>query len=292
MNIESIRHFLALERQLNFTLAAEECYISQSSLSKHIKQLEKELGVQLFVRDRKGVNVTPEGKTFSKYAVEIFKAYLDMQSELCNQLPDRQKIIRVVSVPVLAQYQLMSVFNEYHNLHTDISFNITENIPEVVLDSFRTKTADMIIIRNSGQLPVDIPVRNFLYDELVVITHAEHPYGQKESLSMADLLGETILIGKLGQVNDIILTEFRKAGFQPKVKYLNTRFTTLVDLVCKNEGITLAMMKMVNPATIPGIRVYPLINHPKYALGVAINPSAISACLEDFVPYLMAQVNK
>lgn len=291
MNIELIHYFLTLEKHLNFTLAAEECFISQSSLSKHIKKLEIDLGVQLFIRDRRSVQITPEGKTFLKYAQDIYTTYREMQSDLCNKLPDKQKIIRVSSIPIITQYQLMPVFNEYQKRNPDVSFNITENDPEVVLDSFRNKKADIIIIRNSGQLPQEIPFWNFLYDELVVIAHKDHPFNQMEILSLDDLMGETILMGKLGQVNDIIITEFRKAGLRPKITYQNTRFRTVIDLVSKKEGITLAMKKMANPNTFPEIRNYPLTNHPKFALCVAINPSVINACVKDFISFLVDQAN-
>ena len=126
MNIELIHYFLTLEKHLNFTLAAEECFISQSSLSKHIKKLEIDLGVQLFIRDRRSVQITPEGKTFLKYAQDIYTTYREMQSDLCNKLPDKQKIIRVSSIPIITQYQLMLVFYEFNNRIPDVSFNITE----------------------------------------------------------------------------------------------------------------------------------------------------------------------
>ena len=68
MTFEQIKSFLAIVKFNHFTLASQELYISQSSISKHIKSLEKELGVELFNRQHRNVKLTEAGEEFYKFA--------------------------------------------------------------------------------------------------------------------------------------------------------------------------------------------------------------------------------
>ena len=84
MTFEQIKSFLAIVKYNHFTLASQELYISQSSISKHIKSLEKELGVELFNRQHRSVRLTEAGEEFYKFASKSMTNYnnilLDMKS--------------------------------------------------------------------------------------------------------------------------------------------------------------------------------------------------------------------
>ena len=84
MNTRALKHFLALADSLHFGRASDACNISISALSRNIRQLEDELGVQLFNRDNRSVILTSEGQTFQRYAKEA-TAQWDL---VCNELAD------------------------------------------------------------------------------------------------------------------------------------------------------------------------------------------------------------
>ena len=71
MDIESLRPFLALTQELNFTRAAARSYLSQPTLSRRIRDLEREVGEELFARDSHTVSLTPAGERFQRYAVQL-----------------------------------------------------------------------------------------------------------------------------------------------------------------------------------------------------------------------------
>ena len=82
MTIAQIKYFLAILEYSNFSNAAEEMYISQSSLSKQIKSLENELGITLFARSNNKVSLSPGGKLFYKYAKIISENYENLRREI------------------------------------------------------------------------------------------------------------------------------------------------------------------------------------------------------------------
>lgn len=87
MKIEWLREFLALAQTLNYRIASETVFISQSTLSKHIKCLESEIGVDLFKRDTKRVILTENGKAFYDHAEKIVREYDDVLDEFSGKHP-------------------------------------------------------------------------------------------------------------------------------------------------------------------------------------------------------------
>ena len=85
MNIDQLKYFVSVVENKNFSVAAEECFISQSSLSKNIKALEEELGnIQLLDRSGKKVIVTEAGNSFYKYAQNMLKTIVPCEGKCIN----------------------------------------------------------------------------------------------------------------------------------------------------------------------------------------------------------------
>ena len=82
MEIKQIQYFLAVAEAGSFSTAAEELYISQSSLSKQIIALEKELDIQLFDRSKRKISLTDGGRSFYKHALHLNKIYKALLSDL------------------------------------------------------------------------------------------------------------------------------------------------------------------------------------------------------------------
>ena len=79
MTFEQLKSFLAVVKHNHFTLASQELFISQSSISKHIKSLEKEIGIELFKREHRTITLTPAGKEFLEFARKNAKEFVQIQ---------------------------------------------------------------------------------------------------------------------------------------------------------------------------------------------------------------------
>lgn len=126
MNIKTLSHFLALADSLHFGRAAEECHISISALSRNIRQLEEELGVSLFARDNRTVELTAEGERFLTYARDTSSEWNLIRHELTDrsgQLRGEISIYCSVTASYSFLYELLSRFRAVHpgieiKLHT------------------------------------------------------------------------------------------------------------------------------------------------------------------------------
>ena len=90
MDINQLKCFISVARTLNFSEAARRNYVSQSTVSRYIIDLEKEFGVQLFIRSHRDVLLTNEGKTLLPYAIEIVET-LNKATSIIKQMHDGGK---------------------------------------------------------------------------------------------------------------------------------------------------------------------------------------------------------
>ncbi len=279
MNFDQVLFFLAVERHCNFTVAAEDCYVSQSSISKQIKHLEEELGVALFERDKRCVKLTEQGEMFSKFAHQVSSLYDQLKTDICRTSNQGPVTIKVSSIPVLEQYGIIPIFTEFKRKFPEIQFEITEHDPKFVLDDINKRSVDIAILRNSGHLPKDLNLQNFFPDELIVMTSDKHPLANKTEVELADFAGEVILLGRVTELNEIVYDEFEKAGFRPEVIEMNIRFRSIIEMVANNEGISLGMSRMSTHQMNPRLKIHYLKNHPVYFLTIVAKQSACASII-------------
>ena len=111
MDIAQVQYVLAVAAAGSFSAAAEELYISQSSLSKQVIALERELGVALFDRSKRQIALTPAGAAFLAHARAIDAAYRALLADLgrFKTAPS----LRIVAIPVIAQYGITAYIAQF-----------------------------------------------------------------------------------------------------------------------------------------------------------------------------------
>lgn len=115
MDIQQILYFLEVVQSGNFSAAAENLYTTQSSVSKNIKSLEKELDVQLFDRSKRQIQLTEAGRLVLNDARAIAGAYNQLIHTVSNFQLQNQDILTIAGIPVMAQYNItgmLSVSND------------------------------------------------------------------------------------------------------------------------------------------------------------------------------------
>ena len=102
MDISYFREFVILAETCNYWAAAERLYIGQSSLSKHIKTMEKELGGELFSRTSRKVELTDFGRLMLPYAQTISKQQYEYELAAFNHLHQESATLNIATIPVIA----------------------------------------------------------------------------------------------------------------------------------------------------------------------------------------------
>lgn len=126
MTFEQIKSFLAIVKFNHFTLASQELYISQSSISKHIKSLEKELGVELFNRQHRNVKLTEAGEEFYKFAKKSMKDYYNILSEMKRYSCEESASISIGVIDTMVEYGIASLISDFQNQFPNIQVDLKE----------------------------------------------------------------------------------------------------------------------------------------------------------------------
>lgn len=169
MRLEYIRSFIGVVNYKSFSLAAKYLYLSQPTISTHIKQLENELGVQLLVRSTKDVLLSEEGKVFYPYALQL----LETESRALNQLNKCENemggtvTIALSSVP--GNYMFPQFLGQYHVRNVSTRFRISEGDSGDVLQKILNFDAEIGIGGlDSGSEKIHTEI--LFEDEIVLIT--------------------------------------------------------------------------------------------------------------------------
>lgn len=141
-SMRQLRYLLAVGQYLNFTKAAEYCFVSQSTLSAGLKELEDGLGVQLIERDRQNVSVTPIGLEIINRAKQLLASAEDMVEYAKTASQAMTGTIRLGAIPTIAPFVLPQILPEIRNrypelkvaLREDLSANLVQKIHEHQLD--------------------------------------------------------------------------------------------------------------------------------------------------------------
>lgn len=246
ITIEQLNYFLSLCKHKNFSTASDELYISQSSLSKHIKFLEKELNTVLFNRNTRSISLTPSGEEFYIYAKNAVNEYNTLLINL-RKYNNNHIVLNISAIPVTAQYKITSAIAKFKDIYPYIDINIVEDNNYNILNKLIQSEVDFGIIRDfnlSSEMFNKIPL---IDDELVVALSKDHPLSKKTSLSLFDIKNEKfILLEPNSGIYERCINEFNKHSLSINIVSTFNKIETILGLVSENLGITLLMKNVLN----------------------------------------------
>lgn len=123
MNFRTLRHVVALARSLNYTKAAGELGISQPVLSRSIQEFERQQGVRLFNRDRRGVSLTPAGKAFANRAKVLLREFDELEESLKGAAEGTSGELNVGIAPLPAEPLLANILIELSSAAPELSIS-------------------------------------------------------------------------------------------------------------------------------------------------------------------------
>lgn len=124
MNPRQLKTFLAVARHGNFTRAAGEANLAQSSLSDQMQALEEELGIQLFTRTRQGVTLTPSGDTLKAYAEEILALNDEAMAAVRVTAGQNGQTLTIGALETIAAEKLAPLLSRFRHAHTEIGLTL------------------------------------------------------------------------------------------------------------------------------------------------------------------------
>jgi len=187
--LQQLRILKAIATEKNFTKAAEVLYLSQPSLSKQIKMLEKNLDTLLINRERNKISLTESGKVLLQYSERI----LALCEESCRALIDLKNGDRgnltVGASQTIGTYLMPRILALFAQNHPQIDLKVQVNSTRLIAKNIINRDIDIAVVGGeiSDDLKKNLTIQPFVYDELSLIISKSHPFAKKKKINKEDL---------------------------------------------------------------------------------------------------------
>lgn len=239
MDTGTIKEFVTLAECLNFSEAAFRLFISQSSLSKHIKALERELGVALFDRTTRSIRLSGAGERYLPYAREIVRlcAKSEMEIEYYKNQSAASFTIAVMQNP--QYYDMAKYITGFQKAYPGISFSLIEADEISLYDMFRKKLVNIFPTFSNFRGPEEFTFMPMVKSSIVAIFPKDHPCAQAQAVSLRQLADERLLLPtRGGSLSNLIRAAFRQEKLSPDVVYEGSS-VGCIELVKNGMGVSL-----------------------------------------------------
>ncbi|WP_343669505.1 LysR substrate-binding domain-containing protein [Chitinophaga sp.] len=201
-----LKVFYTVARRLSFTKAAEELFISQPAVTKHIHELEQQVGMALFERIGNRIKITRAGQVMLKHADDIFTSYRNLEYEI-NQLKHEQGgLLALGASTTIAQYFIPPLLAQFNQRYPEVTASLISGNTEQIEQSLLDKSIQLGLIEGRSKNPV-LKYVEFAKDEIALIGNVNYNYGDNTPLNAADLKNIPLLMREHGSGTLEVITD-------------------------------------------------------------------------------------
>ncbi|MET7770276.1 LysR family transcriptional regulator [Nocardia sp. NPDC005366] len=193
MDLRQLEYFIAVAEEQNFTRAAERVHISQSGVSAQIRQLERELGAELFDRSTRIATLTVAGKAALEHAratLAAAKAIGQAVGEVTDLVRGTLTVGMVIGCTVTPLFDALATF---HLAHPGVEISLLEDNSERLIDAVRSGTLDLALVGTATPTPDGLHALTIISERLVAAVPAGHPLAKHRRVTLRDLSGYPIV---------------------------------------------------------------------------------------------------
>jgi DNA-binding transcriptional LysR family regulator len=201
--------FDTVARRLNFTKAAEELFITQPAVTKHIHELESYFKTKLFERNGSKITLSAAGETLLQYTTQLFTVYRSLEFEMNALVQQHRGKLRIGASTTVAQYVLPPVLASFHKKFKDIKVTLTTGNTEFVEQRVQNKEAELGIIEGRSRKTA-LKYTQFIKDEIVLVSGINNPLAKKPEISLNDLKKISLLLREPGSGTLEVITHALK----------------------------------------------------------------------------------
>lgn len=245
MDISYLREFLILNKYGNYGDAADSLYMSQPSLTKHIKALEQELGSSLFDRNTRRVSLNSFGKLFLPYAQKLVDTHSEALDALEEYISFHNSTLNLGVLPCINSYNIFDVISRFTDENPRFKVNVSVINNDQMIQKLHQHELELAFIRHSPNesLPglVQLP---YATDRLVAV--CPKGYLNKSSISLEELNGERLLYSSSGFIKTIVENNLHLTDSNIRINFMGSaKFcSVLINLVRQGSGIALLMKQL------------------------------------------------
>ncbi len=292
VELRHLRYFVGVAEALNFTRAARQLRVAQPALSRQIRQLEAEIGVQLLERNRQGVRLTPAGTTF---LIEARAILLHGEKAVAAA--------RESDHAAATHLDVGYVWGLFHTVVPAVIKRFRPQFPEVAVNLFDQTATEQAEALGAGRLDLGfigfadeadgagLSKRRIGTCAFVVALPRQHPMSRRRKLSLSLLRNECFIViseRNYPGASRFVQAACHEAGFRPKTLPSAARGHTILGLVAAGCGVAL-LPEPLQALPHPDVVFRPLAEPVSANLFVAWQPGRLSTAAENLLACLPAE---
>ena len=197
ITMQQIEALMLLIEEGSFSRAAKKMFLTQPAITKHIKNLEEALGIKVASRSNMGISLTPEGQVFYDYAKKILKLKNEAKDRILKLNQSESGSIHISASTIPATYILPAVLSGFCKDHSDIRIFVTTHDSEETLNRVIDNQAELGFVgKESANRKLHCEA--LWKDRLILAVPPNHPFRQKNSVSLNSLRKEALIIREKG----------------------------------------------------------------------------------------------
>lgn len=209
MDIRVLKYFLAVVREENITKAAEVLHVTQPTLSRQLSKMEDDLGVQLFLRGKKGITLTDEGLLLRRRAEEI----VELADKAERELMEHEELIDgeiSIGSGELASVQLLPrLFTSFKECYPRVQFDLYTGNADQIKQRLDNGLTDIGILLEPVEIEKYDFIRFNILEHWVVLMRPDVPLAEKDSVTIKDLVKLPLIFVKRQSIRNELESWFR-----------------------------------------------------------------------------------
>lgn len=294
MELRHLRYFVAVAEELHFTRAAARLHIGQPPLSQQIQALEEELGVALFVRTKRSVQLTEAGQHLLVRAREILGASTEVVAELQQIVRGGSGELRIgfTSSGILID-EIRQLLRSYHETYPGVTLRLREMYTHAQFAALERGELDVGFVRfNEALAPPGLALQLLRRDRLCLVVPGGHPFAERRSIRIVECRHESFIGypgGSGASLVDYLSRLCARAGFVPNIVQEAREALTQVGLVASGIGVAV-LVEPMERLSLGDLRFIPLEDEEAYMdMSVVWRAGDSSPRVEGFIGVFTAQ---
>lgn len=295
LDLKLLQSFREVAVRRSFSAAADALSFTQPAVSQHVARLERSLDTALFVRDARGVTLTPAGEALLGHAEEILKGVRRAEAQVRELAGTERPIVRLGAFQSAAAALTAEAFRAVRAAHPGVELRLQAIEPAAAVPQVASGDLDVSLVLASELSPAatapGVELRHIFDDLMLVALPQGHPFAARPSIPLADLRDEPWLLSDVGGTcgdSNIVLAACREAGFTPRIEFSSEDYTALQGMAASGMGVAL-IPSLVTAMMRPDVVVRPIRGQaPRRRVLAAVRDGDENAVVETLVEALRA----
>jgi DNA-binding transcriptional LysR family regulator len=245
MDLRQLEYFVAVAEEQNFTRAAEQVHISQSGVSAQIRQLERELGADLFDRSSRVATLTVAGKAaleHARAALAAAEALGQAVGEVTHLIRGRLTVGMVIGCTITPLFDALAAF---HLAHPGVEVSLLEANSDHLAEGVRSGAIDLALIGAAAVIPEGLEALTIISERLVVAVPEGHPLAKRRRITLRDVCAHPIVCMPSGAGLRAVFDQACAAQrLQPVIALQASAADAIADLAARGLAVAILSQSM------------------------------------------------